>query len=101
MATNAHENSLAYRILNEISMDIEIKPHPFANIGDGQRDAAPVIQQALDRQGEINIPSGNYLLGDTLRVHSNTSIVASPGSTFRLADGVGKHSRNFIENITL
>lgn len=73
-----------------------MKPHIFAEVSDGERDAAPVLQQALDRRGEIAIPAGNYLLGATLRVRSDTSIVAAPGSTFRLADGVGRHCRNFM-----
>jgi len=63
---------------------------------EGQADAAPVLQQELDRCGEIYIPVGTYLLGETLRVHSDTSIVADPGAVFRLADGVGKHCRNFM-----
>ena len=58
---------------------------------EGQADAAPGLQQVLDRRGEIHIPAGTYLLGETLRVHSDTSIVADPGATFRLADGVGTH----------
>ncbi|MBN2302797.1 MAG: hypothetical protein JXN60_09825 [Lentisphaerae bacterium] len=73
-----------------------MKPHIFAEVSDGKRDAAPVLQQALDRRGEIHIPKGNYLLGATLRVRSDTTIVAAPGSTFRLADGVGRHCRNFM-----
>lgn len=68
----------------------------FTDIADGQRDASPVIQQALDQGGKINIPEGNYLLGDTLRVHSDTLIIAEPGAVFRLANGVGKHCRNFM-----
>ena len=63
---------------------------------EGQADAAPGLQQKLDQRGEIHIPAGSYLLGETLRVHSDTSIVADPGATFRLADGVGKHCRNFM-----
>ena len=62
----------------------------------GQVDAAPRLQQELDRRGEIHIPAGDYLLGETLRVHSDTSIIADPGATFRLADGVCKHCRSFM-----
>lgn len=68
----------------------------FREVANGRCDAAPALQEALDRGGEINIPGGNYLLGDTLRVHSNTSMVAASDATFFLADGVGKHSRNFM-----
>ncbi len=65
-------------------------------VNDGRRDAAPVLQQLLDRRGEIRIPRGCYRLGATLQVRSDTSIVADPDATFRLADGVGKHCRNFM-----
>ncbi|MFW5799164.1 MAG: glycosyl hydrolase family 28 protein, partial [Planctomycetota bacterium] len=46
--------------------------------------------------GEVRIPRGTYLLGRTLKVHSDTSIVAEPGATFRLADGVGRDCRCFM-----
>ncbi len=68
----------------------------FDDINDGSRDAAPGLQEALDRKGEIRIPAGNYLLGETLRVHSDTSIIADTGAIFRLADGVGRHCRSFM-----
>jgi polygalacturonase len=63
---------------------------------DGPHDASPELQQALDGRGEVRIPPGRYLLGETLRVHSDTTIIAEPGAIFRLADGVGKHCRNFM-----
>jgi len=68
----------------------------FDEINDGQRDATPVLQQQLDRRGEIRIPAGIYLLDGTLQVHSDTSVTAEPDAVFRLADGVGKHCRNFM-----
>jgi hypothetical protein len=68
----------------------------FTEINDGRRDAAPFLQQALDQAGEVRIPAGIYRLGATLQVCSNTSIVAEPGAVFRLADGVGRHIRNFM-----
>jgi polygalacturonase len=68
----------------------------FADVKDGQRDAAPGLQRALDKGGEVLIPAGTYLLGETLRAPSDTSIVADPGAVFRLADGVGKHCRHFM-----
>ena len=68
----------------------------FAKINDGRQDASPILQREFDRSGEVRIPAGTYLLGETLRLHSDTSIIADPGATFRLADGVGKHARNFM-----
>ena len=73
-----------------------MKPPKFSEVSDGLRDAAPVLQRALDQCGKISIPAGHYLLGDTLRVHSDTSIIASAGATFHLANGVGRHCRNFM-----
>ncbi len=66
------------------------------SVSDGPRDASPALQQALDGRGEVRIPSGRYLLGETLRVHSDTTLIAEPGAVFRLADGVGRHCRNFM-----
>ncbi|MDD5706874.1 MAG: glycosyl hydrolase family 28 protein [Kiritimatiellae bacterium] len=65
-------------------------------VADGVRDAAPALQELLDRRGEIRIPGGHYRLGATLAVHSDTSIIAAPDACFQLADGVGKHCRNFM-----
>jgi len=64
--------------------------------GNGRADAAPALQRMPDRGGEARIPPGTYLLGQTLRVHSDTSIIAAPGAVFRLMDSVGKHCRNFM-----
>lgn len=68
----------------------------YPDIANGRHDASAVIQQSLDRRGEIHIPAGHYLLGETLQVHSDTSILAETGARFRLADGVGKHCRHFM-----
>jgi hypothetical protein len=68
----------------------------FNDINDGQKNASPFLQKQLNKCGEIHIPSGTYLLGETLRVHSDTKIFANPGATFILADGVGKNSGNFM-----
>jgi len=68
----------------------------FNDIKGGQKDASPVLQKQLDQCGKVQISSGTYLLGNTLRVHSNTNIIAEPGTRFRLADGVGRHCRNFM-----
>lgn len=68
----------------------------LTSIANTANDASPGLQQALDRRGEVRIPPGHYLLGETLRVPSDTSIHAEPGAVFRLADGVGKHCRSFM-----
>jgi polygalacturonase len=59
-------------------------------------DATERLQAMLDCRGEVRIAAGGYLLSETLRVHSNTSIIAEPGAVFRLADGAGKHCRSFM-----
>jgi hypothetical protein len=59
-------------------------------------DATGRLQTMLDRGGEVRIAAGEYLLTDTLRVNSDTSIIADPGAVFRLADGVGRNCRSFM-----
>lgn len=68
----------------------------LSRVADGATDASPVLQGLLDEGGDITIPAGSYLLTETLRVHSDTSITAEPGAVFRLADGAGRHCRNFL-----
>ncbi|MCF7838434.1 MAG: endopolygalacturonase [Candidatus Marinimicrobia bacterium] len=36
------------------------------------------------------------MLTETLRVHSDTAVIAEPGAVFRLADGAGRHCRSFM-----
>lgn len=68
----------------------------FSAVGGGQTDAAPALQRALDRRGEIRVPPGTYRLGATLKLHSDTDLIAEPGAVFVLADGVGRHCRDFM-----
>ncbi len=49
----------------------------FGAAGDGITDDAAVINAALKEGGEIFIPDGEYMLGDTLKIHSHTHITAS------------------------
>jgi polygalacturonase len=68
----------------------------FTDVNDGRRDATPVLQKAINQGGVIRIPTGRYLLGETLRVPSDTTVIADPDAVFRLADGVGKTCRHFM-----
>ncbi len=61
----------------------------FGAVGDGCADAAPVLQQALDRGGEVHLPAGLYRIGRTLRIGSDTRLRLAPGAVIRLADGAG------------
>lgn len=63
---------------------------------DHMNDPTKHLQAKLDRGGEVRIPAGEYLLTDTLRVPSRTSIIAEPGAVFRFADGAGRHCRSFM-----
>ena len=65
-------------------------------VDDGRADAAPALQRALDRRGEIRVPAGTYRLGATLKLHSDTHLIAEPGAVFVLADGVCRHCRDFM-----
>ncbi|MFW6367047.1 MAG: glycosyl hydrolase family 28-related protein [bacterium] len=64
---------------------------------DGTIDDAPAIQQLLDSGiSLIYFPAGQYLIGETLRLPSNTRIQAHPFARFRLADGAGKDANSFL-----
>lgn len=65
--------------------------------GDGATDDAPAIQKLLNR-GEplLYFPPGVYPIGQTLRLPSNTRILAHRAAHFRLADGAGKDADSFL-----
>lgn len=65
--------------------------------GDGATDDAPAIQLLLDR-GEplIHFPTGDYRIGSTLRLPSNTRLHASPAARFQLADRAGTDVNTFL-----
>ena len=69
----------------------------FGACGDGNADDSPAIQRALDSDGPvIVIPAGVYILGHTLRVPSNKTIMAHPNAVMRLANGAGTCRDDFI-----
>jgi len=71
--------------------------HEYGARGDGKTDDQEPIQRALDGPCPvIGIPSGNYLLGDTLRVGSGKRVLAAPDAILKLADGAGRNSGSFI-----
>ncbi len=68
----------------------------FGAAGDGRQDDAPAIQAALDQGGEVTIPAGEYRLGQTLLIGSQTRVLAAPEAIMRLAEGAGRHARTFL-----
>ena len=65
-------------------------------VADGNADAAPALQRALDARGTVHVPPGRYRIGRTLRVGSNTRLLLHPQATLRLADGVGRTLDDFL-----
>lgn len=69
----------------------------FGAKGDGLKNDAPAIQQALDCGADtVIIPQGIYMIGTTLLVGSNTTIKAEPQTIIRLANGAGNHVDVFL-----
>jgi hypothetical protein len=65
--------------------------------GDGTTDDAPAIQRLLNAGTPfVYFPAGQYLIGESLRLPSNTRILAHPFARFRFADGAGKDSNSFL-----
>ena len=71
---------------------IDGKSMSISTVGDGVADATEVLQQELDRGGEIRIPCGNYRITRTLLVSANTAIIADAGARFILC-GETPHRR--------
>lgn len=66
-------------------------------VGDGIADDGAAFQSALDSgRGRVVIPAGNYKIGRTLYIGSNTEIVAEPGAVIRLADNTSKKRGDFL-----
>ncbi len=66
--------------------------------GDGISDDFAAFQRALDdaRGGMLQVPSGTYRIGGTLRLHSGTHLACEPGATIRWADGAGKSPDDYL-----
>ncbi|MEM1235957.1 MAG: glycosyl hydrolase family 28-related protein [Pseudomonadota bacterium] len=69
----------------------------FGALGDGQSDASPAIQAALDSGApRVVVPSGHYVLNKGLRIGSNTHLHAHPGAIFQFGDGAGASKDDFL-----
>jgi polygalacturonase len=69
----------------------------FGARGDGVTDDGTAIQAALDSGEElIVIPFGNYLVGRTLRIGSNTRLRAHRRAVLRLASGAARKPDDFL-----
>lgn len=65
--------------------------------GDGSSDDAEAIQRAIDAgQPLVVIPAGEYKVGKTLRVGSNTHLKAHPAAHLFMADGSGVSQESFL-----
>ena len=62
----------------------------FGAVGKGEIDESSFIQRALDSGAEsLRLPAGLYLIGETLRVGSNTHLFLEPEAHIRLMDNSG------------
>ena len=69
----------------------------FGAAGDGIQDDYSAIQAALDNNdGLVLIPDGQYKVGSTLRIPSNTSIKATRKAHLFFTAGAGKTNQNFL-----
>lgn len=66
----------------------------------GQKDSAPGIQSALNAGSNnpirVRVPKGTYLIGKTLKIHSNTVLECHKNAVFHLADNAGVDSSVFL-----
>lgn len=69
----------------------------FGAVGDGVHDDHAAFQKALDNNdGLVLIPDGQYKIGVTLKVPSNTEIKALRNAHIFFADGAGKTNQDFL-----
>ena len=54
---------------------------------DGVSDDTAALQERLTAGGLVEIPTGTYLISDTLLIRSNTHLHLQQGAVIRLADG--------------
>ncbi len=74
---------------------VNVLDHDVA--GDGLTDDAPAIQKLLDGDTQfLYFPAGLYLIGQTLRLPSNTRIKAHRFAHFYFADGAGRDIDSFL-----
>lgn len=74
-----------------------INVRDFGAIGDGKTDDAEAFAKALSQNAEtVLVPAGVYILSKTLRLKSNTNIVASPKACIRLAAGAQNSRGDFL-----
>lgn len=65
----------------------------FGALGNGIHDDYPAFQAALDSGGTVIIPQGIYPISQTLRVHSDTTVIAQKGAKM-VMKGALKRTRN-------
>ena len=69
----------------------------FGAAGDGVADDAAAFQRALDSgAAKVTVPAGNYKIGKTLYIGSDTELSADPGTVIRLADNTVKKRGDFL-----
>ncbi|MEI6579120.1 MAG: glycosyl hydrolase family 28-related protein [Eubacteriales bacterium] len=78
-------------------MKISVSVKDFGAAGNGLQDDSAAFQLALDGgSANVHIPYGNYKIGKTLKVGSNTKIAASQGAVIFLADGACTTVNDFL-----
>lgn len=69
----------------------------FGAYGDSLHDDFAAVQAALDcGAAEVVIPQGIYRISETLKIHSNTSIIADCGAKLVLKSSTRRHRNDFL-----
>lgn len=63
---------------------------------DGKVDATAAVQAMLDKAGEIRFEKGDYLISKTLRIHSNSTIIADENARIIMDGNIEKHRGDFL-----
>lgn len=69
----------------------------YGAFGDGVHDDTAAIQKALDSgEKEIHIPTGIYNISDTLKVHSDTTVIADKTAKIVMKSTVRRKRNDFL-----
>ena len=76
---------------------MEKSVYDFGAIGDGIHDNYEAFQAALDSGvSDILIPQGIYNISGTLKIHSNTRIIADRGAKIVMKSATRRHRNDFL-----
>ena len=84
-------------LVADVAGGVTVSVSQFGAKGDGITDDSLAIQAALDSGAStVTIPAGVYIIGNTLKIGSDTTLSSDSNAVLRLADGAGTGVDDFL-----